>query len=115
MNTVTLEVVSPAAVMSDFARTWNTAVPQSDARIAFSSPELLWKVLTAKRWELLKALCGAGPMSIREASRRVERDIKAVHSDLTALLSSGILTRTDDGRIEFPFDAVKVEFLLKAA
>ena len=27
--------------------------------------------MTAKRWELLKALCGAGPVSIREAARRV--------------------------------------------
>ncbi len=26
------------------------------ARISFATPELLWKVLTAKRWELLKAM-----------------------------------------------------------
>jgi len=39
---------------------------------------LLWQVLTAKRWALLKALCGARPVSIREAGRRVERDVKAV-------------------------------------
>ena len=39
--------------------------------IGFATPELLWRVLTAKRWELLKVLCGAGPVSIREASRRV--------------------------------------------
>jgi len=32
-----------------------------------------------------------------------------------ALLDAGILMRTEDGRIEFPFDAVKVDFLLKAA
>ncbi len=44
------------------------------ARIAFATPELLWRVLSAKRWELLKAMCGAGPMSIREAARRVGRD-----------------------------------------
>ena len=39
------------------------------------------------RSELLKALCGAGPVSIREAARRVHRDVKAVHGDVTALLS----------------------------
>ena len=113
MNTVTLEVHKPADAMADFVHAWKSATPQPDARIAFASPELLWKVLTAKRWELLKTLCGAGPISIREASRRVERDVKAVHSDLMALLSAGILTRTLDGRIEFPFEAVKVEFLLE--
>ena len=75
----------------------------------------LWKVLTAKRWELLKALCGAGSISIREAARRVGRDVKAVHGDVTALLNAGILDRADGGGIVFPFDAVKVEFLLQAA
>jgi len=71
--------------------------------------------LSAKRWELLKALCAAGPVSIREAARRVGRDVKAVHGDVSALLDAGVLSRTEDGRIEFPFDAVKVEFLLQAA
>jgi predicted transcriptional regulator len=82
---------------------------------SFATPELLWKVLSAKRWELLKALCGAGPVSIREAARRVQRDVKAVHSDVTALLSAGLLNRTKTGGIEFPYEAVKVEFLLQAA
>jgi predicted transcriptional regulator len=45
----------------------------------------------------------------------VERDVKAVHGDVKALLAAGILDRTPDGQIEFPFDAVKVEFLLRAA
>jgi predicted transcriptional regulator len=72
-------------------------------------------VLSAKRWELLKALCGAGPLSIREAARRVHRDVKAVHSDITALLSAGLLTRTKTGGIEFPYEAVTIEFLLQAA
>ena len=72
-------------------------------------------MLAAKRWELLKALCGAGPVSIREAARRVGRDVKAVHSDVTALLGAGVLDRTESGSIVFPFDAVKVEFLLQAA
>jgi predicted transcriptional regulator len=46
---------------------------------SFESPELLFKVLSGKRWELLNALTGAGAMPIREAARRVERDVKAVH------------------------------------
>ena len=41
--------------------------------------------------------------------------MKAVHSDVTALLTAGVLDRTESGAIEFPFDAVKVEFLLQAA
>ncbi len=115
MKTVTLDVRKPAEAMADFAQAWKTGKPQRSARISFATPELLWKVLTERRWELLKALCGAGPMSIREAARRVGRDVKAVHGDVTALLNAGVLDRTDDGRIVFPFEAVKVEFLLQAA
>lgn len=115
MKTLTLDVRTPADAMADLARAWNTGKPQKSARISFATPELLWRVLTEKRWELLKALCGAGPVSIREAARRVGRDVKAVHGDVTALLNAGVLDRTDDGRIVFPFDAVKVEFLLHAA
>ena len=54
-------------------------------------------------------------MSIREAARRVHSDLKAVHGDVTALLNAGVIRRNDDGSIEFPFDAVKVEFVLQAA
>lgn len=59
MKTVTLEVREPEASMADFARAWRAGKPERSARIGFASPELLWKVLTAQRWELLKALCGA--------------------------------------------------------
>ena len=115
MKTVILEVRSPVDTMASFVQSWKSGKPERSARISFATPELLWQVLTAKRWELLKALCGAGPVSIREAARRVERDVKAVHSDITALLNAGVLDRAEGGGIVFPFEAVKVEFLLQAA
>ena len=63
-----LDVRAPGETMKDFVRVWKTGKAQKSARISFTSPELLWKVLTAKRRELLKALCGAGPVSIREVA-----------------------------------------------
>ena len=115
MKTVTLEVRSPGQSMAAFGQAWRTGKAEKSARISFSSPELLWKVLTAKRWELLKVLCGAGPVSIREAARRTGRDVKAVHGEITALLAAGVLDRTENGAIVFPYEAIKVEFLLQAA
>lgn len=115
MRTVTLEVSPPTDSMVGFVNAWKTGRADKSARIAFASPELLWQVLTAKRWELLKALCGIGPVSIREAARRVGRDVKAVHGDVTALLNAGVLDRAEGGGIIFPFDSVKVEFMLRAA
>ena len=114
MKTAILEVRAPEEAMAGFAEAWNTGT-QKAARISFASPELLWKVPTARRWALLKALCGAGPVSIREAARRVERDVKGVQGDVVALLEAGFLSRTAKGAIEFPYQAVKVEFLLQAA
>ncbi|HXU30459.1 MAG TPA: DNA-binding protein [Thermoanaerobaculia bacterium] len=115
MKTLTLDVRTPAESMKDFVRAWETGKLATSARISFATPELLWKVLTAKRWELLKALCGAGPISIREAARRVGRDVKAVHGDVTALLQAGVLDRAEGGGVVFPYEDVKVEFLLQAA
>lgn len=115
MKTVILDVASRQQAADDFAHAWESGRAPKTARISFETPELLWKVLTARRWELLKALCGAGPISIREAARRVGRDVKTVHGDVTALLHAGVLDRSASGGIEFPYQAVKVEFLLQAA
>jgi predicted transcriptional regulator len=35
-----------------------------------------------------------GVLSIREAARRVRRDVKAVHGDMQALLNAGVIDRT---------------------
>ncbi|HJR10578.1 MAG TPA: transcriptional regulator [Rhodanobacteraceae bacterium] len=115
MTTVTLEVRRPEDAAADFAAAWKKGRAARGPRIAFASEEILWRVLTAKRWELLKVLCGAGPVSIREAARRVGRDVKAVHGDISALIEAGIVDRAPGRGIVFPYDAVKVEFLLRAA
>lgn len=113
MKTVTLEVATAADVRARAVAAFKGKAQAP--RISFATPELLWKVLTAKRWEVLKAMAGEGPLSVRETARRVGRDVKAVHGDVHALLDAGLLDRTGDGKVEFPFDAVRVAFTLKAA
>jgi predicted transcriptional regulator len=85
------------------------------AFISFATVELLWKVITPKRWELLRAMTGAGPLAIREVARRVGRDVKSVHGDVSALLKAGVIDRTENGRIVFPYDEIHVDFVLRAA
>ena len=53
-------------------------------------------------------------MSIREAARRIDRDVKAVHGDVQALLNAGVLWKTESGKIVFPFDTIHVDFMLHA-
>ena len=57
-------------------------------------------------------MTGQDAMSLREIARRVGRDVKAVHRDVHALLDAGVLDRTEDGRIQFPYSAVRVDFTL---
>jgi predicted transcriptional regulator len=113
MTIVTFDVRSLAGSLADFFQVWKTGQGDPAPRFSFATPELLWQVLTAKRWELLKALTGQGPVSIREAARRAGRDVKAVHGDVQALLAGGILTKTGDGKIEFPYDGIHVDFMLE--
>jgi predicted transcriptional regulator len=113
MRTVTLEVSSREEANRRFLRAFE-GQPQGDF-ISFETPALLFKVLTQKRWELLSMMTGAGPLTLREVARRLERDVKAVHGDVHALLNVGILQKTEGGRIVFPFDAVRVSFVLQAA
>lgn len=114
MKTVVLGVASREDSNQRFIRAMETGQPQGDF-ISFGSPALLWKTLTPKRWEILSILTGAEPVSIRETARRVHRDVKAVHGDVHALLGCGILSKTDDDLIVFPFDKVHVDFMLDAA
>jgi predicted transcriptional regulator len=88
---------------------------EQGAFITFPTVELLWKVITPKRWELLRAMAGAGPLAIREVARRVGRDVKSVHGYVSALLRAGVVERTEDGRVVLPYDEIHVDFVLRAA
>ena len=113
MNTVTIGISSLKDVQNRTAAAFRGK--KQGARISFATEELLWKTLTPKRWALLKTMTGQGGMAIREIARRVDRDVRAVHSDVHALLKAGVLKRDDDGRVVFPYDAIHVDFLLRAA
>jgi predicted transcriptional regulator len=113
MNVVTIGVSS----IEDAGKRFEAAF-QGEVRgnfISFVSLDLMWKVLAPKRLDIVRAMTGAGPMTIREAARRVKRDVKAVHGDVHALLRAGVLDRTDDGGIVFPYDAIHVDFMITKA
>ena len=113
MNKVTLTISSRQEVTERVLAAFQ-GEPQG-AVISFSSFELLWQVLTKKRWALLNSMVGRGPVTIRGLAREVNRDVKAVHGDVHTLLKAGLLDRTEDSRVIFPYDAVHVDFELKAA
>jgi len=113
MSTVTIGVASLDEVTRRTAAAFR-GKPQGE-RISFASVELLWKTITPRRWELVRAMAGRGPMSIRAASRLVGHDVKTVHGDVQALLGADVLEKDDSGRIVFPYDAVHVDFIITKA
>ena len=111
MRTVTLGVSSIEETQRQMAAAFRGEMVGEF--ISFASAELLWKVLTAKRWDILQAMTAQGEMTIREIARRVDRDVKAVHGDVQALVAAGVLDRADSGRVIFSYDAVHVDFTLR--
>lgn len=113
MKTVTLGVSSIQDAQNQLATAFRGE--HVGEFISFASVELLWKVLTTKRWNILQVMAGQDELTIREIARRVGRDVKAVYGDVQALLSAGVLNRAESGRVVFPYEAVRVDFTLRAA
>ncbi|MFZ7095179.1 transcriptional regulator [Luteimonas dalianensis] len=110
---LTIGVASVAEVK---ARTKAAGRGKRDAmpRYTFTSGEDLLRTLNPNRWGLLAALAGAGPLGVRELARRVDRDVKGVHTDAAALVDCGLLERTEAGALLFPYQGVHVEFEARA-
>lgn len=113
MNVVTIGVSSVQEVRRRTSAAFRGK--RQGAFISFASEDLLWKTLTPKRWALLKIMAGQGPLTIREVARRTRRDVRAVHSDVHALLKAGVLDRDEGRHVQFSYDAIHVDFVLKAA
>ena len=114
MKTVVIGVSSREEASARIMGAIATGKPQGVYR-SFESTADLWRTLSPKRLDVLKAMTGAGALSMREVARRVGRDVKGVHTDVHALLNAGLLDKTDDGKVVFPFDSVHVDFMLQAA
>jgi len=68
-------------------------------------------VLAPNRMAIVKALTGSEPLALREIARRVNRDVKAVHTDVQMLLKAGVLDKPELGKIAFGYDAIHVDFI----
>lgn len=67
---------------------------------------------TPKRWELIAALRQAGPLTVAELARRLNRDYKNVHTDVNQLIEWMAVERGDDGRVNVPWSEIVVDMKL---
>jgi hypothetical protein len=56
-----------------FVKAWKTGKSDGDL-LQFQSPAALFRVLTAKRWELIERLQTTGPTTLRGLARELDRD-----------------------------------------
>jgi len=68
--------------------------------------------LSPARWSLLEALRRAGPLSIYALARRLQRNYKNVHTDVTQLAALGLIERASDNRVLVPWEVLRAEFTL---
>jgi len=96
-----------------FVKTWKSGKSNGDM-LTFESPAALFRVLTPKRWELIEKLQSIGPSSMRGLARSLERDVKRVHEDASALLACGLLARNEQEKFHVPYDVIHADFDLRA-
>jgi len=106
MKTVTIEIRSADEAVENMLTAAEAGCPQESATITFISRDLFQQVLTDERRQILKQLCGARPMMVSELAGRLAREVKAVHTDIEALLDAGVVDRKPGGSISFPYDEV---------
>lgn len=80
--------------------------------LSFVDLPLLLKTLSPARFELLQKLRAAGPVSIYELARRLQRNYKNVHTDVTQLAALGLIEKGNDNRITAPWDSLRAELSL---
>ena len=85
------------------------------SELSFASPELLFTVLTANRWALLKVLRASGPSSIRALAKRLDRDYRRVHAVVMALMEIELVERDAERKILVPWSRITTELAMDQA
>jgi predicted transcriptional regulator len=112
MNTLIIGNQPVADRRAEIVRAWKSGNSEAAARLDFECLEGAWKLLNAKRWGILRAMAGQGPLAIREIARRVGRDVRAVHSDVRVLHLSGVIDKTPEGQMILPYEVIRLDFTL---
>ena len=115
-KTLYVRISAQDEALDRFEAAWHLAsgrkAPAPLAILSFADLPLLAKNLTPARWELLKRLKAAGPLTIFALAKLLERDYKNVHTDVTRLLELKLLEKDQDGLVSVAWQAVRAELKL---
>ena len=88
--------------------------PEPIHRVYFESAEVLSKVITRQRHNLLKVLHANGPLTVRALATLLERDYKNVYEDVKILEGSGLIERDSKNHVLAPYEKLTIELPLTA-
>jgi predicted transcriptional regulator len=110
-----IRVGAAADALDRFEAAWNRVQEGRAMRplavLSFANLPLLLRTLSPARWALLQSL-RKEPSSIYELAKRLGRDYKNVHTDVTQLAAIGLIERKGDGRVAVAWDLLRAEFPL---
>ena len=110
-RTLELRIGDARDALDRFEAGWNRRTEgRSPLQVlSLANLPLLLRTLTAARWELLEQLRDAGPLSIYQLAKRLGRDYKNVHTDVSRLMEIGLIEKRD-ARVQVAWDVVRAEF-----
>ena len=115
-RSVEIRLGAAGDALDRFEAAWNRVLEGRAMRpleiLSFPDLPLLLKTLSPARFALLEKLHAAGPCSIYELAKRLERDYKNVHTDVTQLAAMGLIERRSDGLAAVAWDLLRVELKL---
>jgi predicted transcriptional regulator len=108
-----IRVGPPGDALDRFEAAWNRVTEGRPVRplrvLTLENLPALLKSLSPARMELVRMLRDAGALSIYELSKRLARNYKNVHTDVTQLVALGVIERSDAGLVSVPWDLLRAE------
>jgi len=115
-KTLYVRVSTREDALDRFEAAWHLAsgrqAPAPLELLTFADLPLLMKNVSPARWDLLKRLKKAGPLTIYALAKLLERDYKNVHTDVARLVDLRLVEKNEDGQVNVPWQAVRAELKL---
>ena len=108
-----IRVGPPADALDRFEAAWNRVAEGRKVAplriLSLQDLPLILKTMTPARWQLIERLKREGTVSIYELAKRLQRNYKNVHTDVTALIRLGLVERSGKAEIGVAWDVVRAE------
>jgi predicted transcriptional regulator len=111
-----IRVGPPGDALDRFEAAWNRVAEGrriSPLRVlTLQDLPSLTRTLTPARWTILERLKSEGPCSIYELAKRLGRNYKNVHTDVSQLIELGLIQRNEKTEVGVAWDVVRAELRL---